>query len=76
MPRDGGALELGLCCTRGEAAARVREGDCNSGHLLMLSILIITLPVIDFVEIREELSAHLSPKVNWGCTTWLLLFFC
>lgn len=76
MPRDGGALELGLCCTRGGAAARMKEGDGNSGHLVTLSILIITLPVIDFVEIREELSAQPRPKVNWGCTTGLLLFYC
>lgn len=71
MPRDSGALELGLCCTRGEAAARMREGDGNSGYLLVLSVFIITLPLTDFAEIREELGAQPRPKVNWGRTTEL-----
>lgn len=54
----------------------MRESDGNSGHLLVvLSILIITLPVTDFAEIREEPGAQPRPKVNWGCTTGLL-FYC
>lgn len=33
VPRDdSGALELGLCCTREEEVARMREVDGNSGH--------------------------------------------
>lgn len=75
VPRDGVALELGPCCTGGEAAARMRESDGNSGHLLVLSVLIITLPVTDFAEIGEELGAQPRPKIICGCTTGLS-FYC
>lgn len=64
-------MELGLCCTREEAAARMREGDSDSGYLLVLSIFIITLPLTDFAEIREDFGAQPRPKVNCGCTTEL-----
>lgn len=42
----------------------MREVDGISGHLLVLSDFIITLPITDFAEIREELGAQPRPKVN------------